>query len=58
MICFSYMPKGSRIRQFYLMIKILVLVWYINKKTWSLYQLLAPHSKAVGIAHYNQNEQL
>lgn len=32
MICFSYMPKGSRIRQFYLMIKILVLVWYINKK--------------------------
>ena len=28
-----------------------------TKKARSLYQLLAPHLEAVGIAHWNQNEQ-
>ena len=34
--------------------------YYTKQKivqTWSLYQLLAPLSEAVGIAHYCQNEQ-
>ncbi|MCI6860576.1 MAG: hypothetical protein MR860_01035, partial [Prevotella sp.] len=55
-VWFSYMPH--RLSDQAEKINKVVISWYTyTKKTWSLYQLLAPLSEAVGIAHYCQNEQ-